>query len=75
MIEGNGNKEGFEKYLQTAMKTEEDQIINNTIGKFTIQERVIVDYTVQPIPENIIDYSSDDSQISNQGTYSSNESN
>ena len=56
------------------MKTEEDQIIENTIGKFSIKERVIVDYTVQPIPENIIDYSSDDSHIYNKASISSNKS-
>ena len=54
------------------MKTEEDQIIENTIGKFSIKERVIVDYSVQPIPEKIIDYSSDDSHISNKASTSSN---
>ena len=46
-------------------------MINNTFGMFPLKERVIVDYSVQPIPENPIDSSFDDSDISNQAIYSS----
>lgn len=50
-------------------------MLNKAIEHFPYRERVIVDYSIQNTPESIIDSSYEDSNISNQATYSQNENN